>query len=206
MVLYRATLSGPGAGTVVVVSSVVVSGRATEFGVFRDAGDVALSDDGRFVALVTAAKLGTSTPTANWSTGLAHRVDTLTGSVVALGTGQKTGWEHQVALDPTGRYGFFATTAAALPEDGNGHTDHYRRDLDGGVAGPLLLVTADADGRATTGPTGSITSSEYGRLTALTGDQVVVTTSQALLPADTNRLRDLYVKDLVTGAVGSPVG
>src|SRR3712207_7734655 len=50
-------------------------------------------------------------------------------------------WEHQVELDPTGRHAFFATTAAALPADTNGHTDHYRRDLDGGVAGPLVLVT-----------------------------------------------------------------
>jgi hypothetical protein len=38
---------------------------------------------------------------------------------------------------------------------------------------------------------------------AVTGDRVLVTTSQALLAADTNRVRDLYAKDLLTGAVGS---
>ena len=206
VVLYRKTLSGAGAGTVTVVSSVVVSGRTTEYGVFRDTGDVALSDDGRYVALVTAAKLGTATPGANWATGLAYRVDTATGEVLPMGTGQTTVWEHQVALDPTGRYGFFATAAAVVPGDGNGHTDHHRRDLDGGVVGPVVLATADAGGQATTGPTGSVTTSEYGRLFALTADRVVVTTSQALVPADTNRVRDLYTKDLLTGAVGSPVG
>jgi chitodextrinase len=205
-VLYRKTLSGAGAGTVTVVSSVLVSGRATEFSVYRDAGDVAVSDDGRYVALVTSAKLGTGTPTANWSTGLAYRVDTATGAVVAMGTGQTTVWEHQVELDPTGRYGFYSTTAAAVAGDTNGHTDHYRRDLDGGVPGPLVLATADADGRATTGPVGGIAPAEYGRLVAVDGDRVLVTTSQALLPDDANRVRDLYVKDVAGGAVGSPLG
>lgn len=204
--LYRKTLSGAGAGEALVVSTVPVAGRATEFAVFRDAGDIDLSDDGRYVALVTAAKLGTTTPTASWTTGLAYRVHTATGSVVPLGDGQRTAWEHQVALDPTGRYGFFATVAPAVAGDGNGHTDHFRRDLDGGVVGPLRLVTADAAGAATGGVTGSIAAAEYGRLVAVTGDRVLVTTSQALLPADTNRLRDLYAKDLASGAVRSVVG
>ncbi|WP_104524257.1 hypothetical protein [Blastococcus atacamensis] len=90
--------------------------------------------------------------------------------------------------------------------DTNPHIDHYRRDLAGGAAGPLVLVTSDADGRPTTGPVGAVSSSEYGRLTALSGDRVVVTTSQALVSADTNRLRDLYGKDLVSGTVSSPLG
>ncbi|WP_157937111.1 hypothetical protein [Geodermatophilus chilensis] len=105
-------------------------------------------------------------------------------------------------LDPTGRHAFYSTAAAALPADTNGHTDHYRRDLDGGVPGPLVLVTADASGRATTGPTGAVTPAEYGRLLAITGDWVLVTTSQPLTATDGNRLRDLYTKDLLTGAVG----
>ncbi|MBM7807604.1 fibronectin type 3 domain-containing protein/Tol biopolymer transport system component [Geodermatophilus bullaregiensis] len=203
VVLYRKTLSGAGAGQAVVVSSVVAGGRTTEYGVYRDAGDVAISDDGRHVALVTAAKVTTPTPTAAWSTGLAYRVDTATGAVVAMGSGQTTVWEHQVELDPTGRHGFYATAAAALPADGNGHTDHYRRDLGGGG---LTLVTADAGGRATAGPTGAVSAAEYGRLTAVDGDRVLVTTSQALTATDTNRLRDLYAKDLTDGTVSVPRG
>jgi chitodextrinase len=206
VVLYRKTLSGTGAGSIVVISTVPVAGWPTEFGVYRDAGDIAISDDGRYVALVTTAKLGTPTPTASWTTGLAYRVDTVGGAVVAMGTGQTSTWEHQVELDPTGRYGFFATTAAALPADGNGHTDHYRRDLSGGVPGALVLVTADEDGRPVAGPSGGITTAEYGRLVALSGDRVVLTTSQGLASSDTNGLRDLYAKDLVTGSVGSPLG
>ncbi|SFP84344.1 fibronectin type 3 domain-containing protein [Geodermatophilus dictyosporus] len=203
VVLYRKTLSGPGAGQAVVVSAVPVGGRPVEYGVYRDAGDVALSDDGRYVALVTAAKVTTPTPTANWSTGLAHRVDTATGAVVPLGNGQTSVWEHRVELDPTGRYAFFATAAAQVPGDGNGHTDHLRRDLG---TGALTLVTADAAGRATTGPTGSVTPAEYGRLLAVDGERVLVTTSQALTAGDTNRLRDLYAKDLADGAVTVPRG
>ncbi|WP_139173540.1 fibronectin type III domain-containing protein [Geodermatophilus telluris] len=203
VVLYRKTLSGPGAGQALVVSAVPAGGRSVEYGVYRDAGDVALSDDGRFVALVTAAKVTTPTPTAAWATGLAYRVDTVTGAVAALGNGQTSVWEHQVELDPTGRHAFFATTAAEVAGDGNGHTDHLRRDLG---SGSLTLVTADAAGRATAGPTGSVTSAEYGRLLATDGDRVLVTTSQALTPGDTNRLRDLYAKDLADGSVTVPRG
>jgi chitodextrinase len=206
MLLYRKTLSGTGAGELVVVSSVTVSGRATQFAVYRDAGDIDLSDDGRYVALVTAAQITTATPGTLGSTGQAYRLDATTGSVVALGNGQQTVWEHQVELDPTGRYAFFASSAAELPVDTNGHTDHYRRDLSGGVAGPLILVTTDAGGGVTTGPIGSIAPTEYGRLLALTGDRVVVSTSQGLVSADTNRLRDVYEKDLVSGLVSSPLG
>jgi hypothetical protein len=206
MLLYRKTLSGTGAGSLTVVSSVTVAGRTTQFAVYRDSGDIAISDDGRYVALVTAAKIATTTPGTNGITGLAYRMDTTTGSVLPLGSGQQTVWEHQVELDPTGRFGFFATSAAELPFDTNGHTDHYRRDLAGGTTGPLDLVTADASGQATAGPTGSVAPAEYGRLAAITGDQVLVTTSQALLSSDTNRVRDLYAKDLVSGAVTSPLG
>ncbi len=190
-----------------MVSQVTTStGRTVPFVVYRDTGDLAVSDDGRYVALVTSNRVTTSFPSQTWPTGLAYRVDTVTGAVVPRGTGQTTVWEHQVELDPTGRHAFFSTAAAALPADTNGHTDHYRRDLDGGVPGPLVLVTADASGRPTTGPTGAITPAEYGRVLAVTGDRVLVTTSQPLTAADVNRLRDLYSKDLLTGAVGVGLG
>ncbi|MCA0144387.1 fibronectin type III domain-containing protein [Blastococcus sp. LR1] len=206
VLLYRKTLSGPGAGELVVASSVTSRGTTTRFGVYRDAGDIALSDDGRYVALVTVNRIATTNPAATSTAALAYRVDLTTSTAIALGDGQQTGWEHQVELDPTGRYAFYSTAEPALPADTNGHTDHYRRDLAGGVAGPLLLVTSDADGRPTSGPVGSVAPAEYGRLTAFSGDRVVLTTSQALVSADTNRIRDLYLKDLGTGVASSPLG
>jgi len=194
VVLYRASLTG-GADPVVVSTF-----GTTPVGVARDTGDVDLSDDGRYVVFSTSAK--PAAPTTSWTTQLAYRKDTVTGAVSALGDGQTGAWEHQVSLDPTGRYAFFTTTAALTPGDTNGHTDAFRRDL---VTGVLTLVTADVDGRPVTGPTGAVAPTEYGRVLPVTGDLVVLTTSQALLPADTNRLRDLYVKDLVSGVVQSPV-
>ncbi|WP_218566759.1 fibronectin type III domain-containing protein, partial [Vallicoccus soli] len=203
-VLYRAVLGPSGVASVRVVSSVVVGGRATEYGVSRDAGDLAVSDDGRYVALVTPHKLGTPTPGAVWSTGLAHRLDTATGQHVALGTGQTSAWEHRVELDPTGRWAFFSTAAAGVPEDTDGRIDHYRRDLGGDVAGALVRVTVPAVAGA--GPTGAVTPAEHGRLLAATGDRVLVLTSQPLLPGDANRRRDLYARDLAAERVTSPLG
>ncbi|SDP65689.1 Fibronectin type III domain-containing protein, partial [Klenkia soli] len=195
VVLYRKTLTGAGAGQATVVSTI----GSTEVGVFRDTGDVDLSDDGRYVAFVTSAR--PTAPGSSGSVGLAYRKDTATGALAALGDGQTTAWEHQIALDPTGRWGFFSTTAA-VTGDTNGHTDVFRRDLQ---AGTVVLVTADADGRPVTGPAGAVAAAEYGRVIAVSGDLVVLTTSQGLLPADTNRVRDLYVKDLAAGTALSPV-
>ena len=132
--------------------------------------------------------------------------DGVPGQHDPLGTGQRTIWEHTVELDPSGRYAYYSTAAPALAGDTNGHTDVHRRDLDGGIAGPLVLVTANASGAHTTGPTGSVAAAEYVRVFALTADEVVVTTSQALTPVDANRLRDLYRKDLSDGWVGTPLG
>ncbi|SDP65668.1 fibronectin type 3 domain-containing protein [Klenkia soli] len=196
LVLYRKTLSGTGAGEATVVSIV----GSTEVAVYRDTGDVDLSDDGRYVAFVTSAR--PAAPGSSWSVGLAYRKDTVTGALTPLGDGQTAAWEHQVALDPTGRYGFYSTTAAVVPGDTNGHTDVHRRDLG---TGALVLVTADVAGRSVTGPAGAVAAGEYGRVVAVSGDLVVLATSQALVPADGNRLRDLYLKDMATGVVLSPV-
>ncbi|MCV2489370.1 fibronectin type III domain-containing protein, partial [Geodermatophilus sp. YIM 151500] len=206
-VLYRKTLSGTGAGEATVVSTVLKGASTKTYSVERDAGHAAISDDGRYVALVTASKVIDSTSTSLYGNAYAYRKDTVTGAVVALGDpARRVHREDRVELDPTGRYAFFLTQAAFVAADTNGRPDHYRRDLDGGVAGPVVLVTADAGGRSAAGPGGSVTKAERGPLAALTGDSVLVTTSQALLPSDTNALRDLYGKDLLTGAVGVPLG
>ena len=55
-------------------------------------------------------------------------------------------------------------------------------------------------------PSGSVGVTEYGRAYALSGDDVLVTTSQALAPVDANKQRDLYRKDLSDGDVRTPLG
>lgn len=191
------------AGAVLVASSTAATtasgGSQVAVGAYRDTGDVAISDDGRFVAFVSASKLATSTPLATASTGLAYRKDLQTGAVVALGSGQTTEWEHQVGLSPDGAFGTFSTTAGLTASDTNGHTDVYGRDLASG--GPLVLVTASTAGAAVPSPSAPVSSAEYGRTRVLGGGAVVVVTVQPLLPGDTNGTRDVYRKDLGTGAV-----
>jgi hypothetical protein len=46
----------------------------------------------------------------------------------------------------------------------------------------------------------------HGRVFAFSGDDVLVTTSQALVPVDANKQRDLYRKDLSDGDVRTPLG
>lgn len=194
-----ASASGP----VVVVSSTpagsATGGSQVAVSAYRDTGDVAISDDGRYVAFVSAAKLTSATPTALASTGLAYRKDLTTGAVAALGTGQTTVWEHQVGLSPDGSFGTFSTTAGLVPSDTNGHTDVYGRDLASG--GPLVLATSASSGSAVASPSAPVSSAEYGRTKVLAGGVVLAVTVQPLVTSDTNGTRDVYRKDLTTGAV-----
>ena len=73
------------------------------------------------------------------------------------------------------------------------------------------MGTQDPASPASVGVTGAdraltVSWSEHGRLLAVTGDRVLVTTSQPLTASDVNRLRDLYTKDLLTGAVSVGLG
>jgi hypothetical protein len=40
----------------------------------------------------------------------------------------------------------------------------------------------------------------------VSGDEVLLTTPQALAGQDTDKIRDVYVEDLAGGAIGSPLG
>ncbi len=186
-------------GALVVASTMPGTGSTpVEVGVFRDTGDVAVSDDGRYVAFSSAAK--PSAPSTSWSTGLAYRKDLVTGDLEPLGTGQTAAWEHQLGLDATGRYGFVATAAPLLAHDDNRRTDHYRRDLG---TGALDLVTARADGSVAPSAPGSITPAEYGRVLVLDADRVLVGTVLPLVDGDANSALDVYGRDLARGQAGS---
>lgn len=189
-------------GALVVASTMTAPGASapTEVAVFRDAGDVAVSDDGRFVAFSSAAK--PASPRTSWSTGLAYRKDLAGGGVERLGTGQTASWEHQVGLDPSGRYAFFATAAALLPADVNRRTDHYRRDL---VTGELRLVSSRADGAVAPSAAGAVTPAEYGPVLVLDADRVVLGTVLPLVGGDANGRLDVYGRDLARGQAGSVI-
>ncbi|MGQ7297950.1 fibronectin type III domain-containing protein [Quadrisphaera sp. KR29] len=206
LVLYRKDLSAGERGAALVVSSTTTNGRTVEVGTYRDTGDVAVSDDGNRVVFVSAAKLLSTTPTASGSTGLAYVKDVVRDRLVALGNGQTGTWEHQVALDGTGRWAAFSTASPQTPGDTNGRTDVLLRDLstasgDLPSVASLRLVTANASGSAVTGPKGAISPAEYGRVTLPSDGSAVVVTVQPLVTSDTNGLRDLYRKELTGGAV-----
>jgi Tol biopolymer transport system component len=166
-----------------------------------DARDVSISDDGRYVAFSSDSTALTSSAIDY----LAYRKDMATGQILRAGAvATHYDWEHQVALDPTGRYVFFQT-AGSFGADQDGHTDWYRRDL-GAVGTEAALVTSRVDGRPS--PVrlpGRDSTVEYGPISVLSANLVVVATMQSLVPADTNGVMDLYRKDLSTGTVGSAV-
>lgn len=165
----------------------------------QGSNDVSLSEDGRFVGFSS----NDSSLTANAGEYLAYRQDMTTRQVVRAGlVGQKVTWEHGVQLDPTGRYAFFSTTAN-YGADTDQHTDWYRRDL-GSSDTTAVMVTAQSTGApAARRMMGDVMPAEFGSLTILSGESVLVVTTQALIAADTNGKPDLYAKTISTGEVGS---
>ncbi|WP_432574733.1 TolB family protein, partial [Kineococcus sp. SYSU DK005] len=165
-----------------------------------DAHDVAISDDGRYVAF--SARSTALTPRS--IEYLAYRRDMSSAQILRVGVPtQVNTWEHQVALDPSGRYVFFQT-AANVGADVDGRTDWYRRDTAAGPTAPLVLVTSQASGAPSAHRI--TTADAWGSLQVLSGERVVVATLQALVPVDTNARVDLYRKDLGTGAVTPALG
>jgi hypothetical protein len=176
-----------------------VAGQQSEVGAGRDTGQVSVSTDGRLVAFLSTAQLTSSRPRNTGTTSTAYVKDVVTGAVTAIGSPSSGLEEEQVSLSPDGATATFTTAAPLVSGDRNAKPDAYRRDL---ASGALSLVTSDSAGAGTP----SVVGAAYrGRVVDLGGPQVVVLTVQALDPADTNRVRDVYLKDLATGAVTSLV-
>ncbi len=195
---YRKDLT---TGALDVASRSSAANGSVDVDASRDTGDLAISADGRYVAFASASKVATATPTAASTYLLAYRKDLTTGDVVAVGTGQTARPERQLGLSPDGRYAVFTTRADLVAADANGgRADVYRRDL---TSSAVVLVTATTAGTSSSG-TGDGT--DLGRLVVVSADVVVVTTTRPLVAADTNALRDVYRKDLSTGAVTALVG
>ncbi|MBF5081111.1 fibronectin type III domain-containing protein [Quadrisphaera sp. INWT6] len=187
-------------GELLLVSSTPpVSGQQHEVGAGRDTGQVSVSADGRLVAFLSTAQLASARPRNTGSASSAYAKDLVTGAVTAIGSPTSGVEEEQVSLSPDGATATFSTAAPLVSGDQNAKPDAYRRVL---ASGALSLVTSDAAGA----PTPAFAGAAYrGRVVDLGGPQVVALTVQALDPADTNRVRDAYLKDLATGAVSSLV-
>ncbi len=146
-----------------------------------------VSGDGRHVVFETTEQvLGLP------ATGpiLVVRLDRQTGALTALNV---QGGQVRHAEDPRisadGGTAVFGTTFGFDPADTDGHRDPYAVDL---ATGAVQLLTL---------PTTSQFVGVHHHGVSGDGRFVVVSTAEALQPADTNDLRDVYVVDRLTGGV-----
>lgn len=126
------------------------------------------------------------------------RFDLATGAIDlvtsnATRTASANGWSYMPVVAPEGDSVAFVTDAADLgPTDTNGQRDVYIRDM---ASGTTSLASVDA-----AGADGGNGSSEYDVAFDTTGTKLMFTsTATNLGPTDTNSVRDVYVRDLVTG-------
>lgn len=148
----------------------------------------AISDDGRFVAFDSAASNLVLEDTNGQEDAFVH--DRQTGetervSVSSSGDGLE-GSSTTPKISASGRYVVFSL----FPEDGNGHPDVYIRDRERGLTELVSVSSAEHRGNASSGGDGV---SDDGRF--------VVFSSEAsnLVPGDTNRLSDVFLRDRSKG-------
>jgi Tol biopolymer transport system component len=96
------------------------------------------------------------------------------------------------ALSGDGRYVAFATAASLLSDDTNQASDVYLYDRQ---SAQLLRVSTAPDGAQTNGPSLNPALSADGRLVAFESR------ASNLVPGDTNRAVDIFVKNLQSGAI-----
>jgi hypothetical protein len=96
------------------------------------------------------------------------------------------------SLSADGRFVAFASDADnLLPNDTNGVRDVFVRDL---VTGQTIVASVDANTNAADGPSSEPAISGNGRYVAFSS------TADNLAPNDSNRARDVFVRDLQAGA------
>lgn len=153
-----------------------------------------VSADGRYVAFESyASNLVAGDTNGTWdvfvkdmTTGLVRRVSTTADDA------QVPANSYSAAISPNGRYVAFESDAANLvPGDGNGRIDVYVKDLS---TGAVVLASASASGAA--GDEGSFAPS-----VSSTGRVAFESDSTNLVTGDTNAVRDIFFKDVTTGAI-----
>lgn len=167
-----------------------------------DSAGPVLSPDGRFVLFASSAEnLVLLDTNGVVSSRLPHPLnvylyDRLTGSntlVSADITGLAGGNEASVplAISTNNRYALFESSASNLvPGDTNGSSDIFVRDL---LQGTTLLVSANTSGTPANGASSSPAMTPDGRYVAF------ASYATDLVPGDTNRIQDVFVRDLRKG-------
>lgn len=155
-----------------------------------------ISSQGRWIAFMSlASNLGAPDANGTWDVYL---VDRSAGSIVrattAAGGGESDGASFANGFSGDERWMAVSSLATNLvANDTNGVRDLFVRDLAAG--GPWVLVSTDAAGNPSDGPTIRSSFSWDGRFIAFES------WGSNLVPGDTNGQMDVFVRDLVTGLV-----
>lgn len=158
-------------------------------------GFASFSADGRYIVFESSATNLIAGDT-NGSADI-FRKDLVTGEVVRIstsGTGaQGNGHSNSVMLSPDGRYAVFTSYADNLVSgDTNGNADIFLKDL---VTGNVTRVSTDSGRRQVNGFSDKAVISPDGRYVVFESD------ASDLVANDTNNSKDIFLKDLFTGAV-----
>ncbi|HJU39544.1 MAG TPA: hypothetical protein VJ724_08215, partial [Tahibacter sp.] len=159
-----------------------------------------LSADGRFVVFSSTATDLVDGDTngvedvfvRDQASGALRRV-----SVAADGT-QGNGTSRVPAISADGRYVSFESQASNFFAGDGSDKDVFVKDL---YSGALVRATTRADGSAPTTPELALATTTLRSALSADGRFVAFSTYRVLAPNDTNGRVDVYVKDLVTGAL-----
>jgi Bacterial Ig domain/RTX calcium-binding nonapeptide repeat (4 copies) len=159
-----------------------------------------ISDDGRYVAFVTASDTLISGTGYTSQIYVVYVKDLQTGEI-KLASSEAGGfsvpsttnsYSDRPSISSNGRYVSFDTGLALLPNDTNGKLDVYRKDMQ---TGDLVLVSASNSN--TLG-----NEQSYAPLMSQDGNVVMFySTASNLIAGDTNNALDIYWKNLTTGEV-----
>ena len=159
-----------------------------------DSGDHVLSADGRYLVFTSAANNLVTGDTKGKAD--IFRKDLLTGEVVRVSitkTGEEANGDSskgQISAD--GRYVLFQSSASNLVTgDTNNKEDVFRKDLQ---SGEVVLVSKTKGAQAD----GNSSGAQFG---ADVNSVVFVSTATNLVTGDTNKVSDIFRKDLQSGDV-----
>jgi Tol biopolymer transport system component len=165
----------------------------------RDTYTAGVSANGHYVLLNSqATNLVPGDTNDRWdvfvrdrSSGVTTRVSVSTGGAQAKPTDDPWGGSTAGAISANGRYVVFESDAPNLVSgDTNRAEDIFLHDLASGVT---TRVSVNNSGRQANGPSGWATISADGRYVAFSS------LASNLVRHDTNRLSDVFVRDLTTG-------
>jgi Tol biopolymer transport system component len=153
------------------------------------------SSDGRFVVFASSSTNLVQGPQGDVANIFIK--DMLTGDIAVVSSTADGSIGNGSSLEPNitadGRYVVFDTDASNLaPDDTNGLTDVYVKDL---RTGTISRVSTDAAGNEGNGESAYAYISPDGRFVAFES------TASNLVADDNNETRDVFVKDLLTGAI-----